>query len=207
MATGSEAQTSFFGGGEAVPDADLVEAARRGDERAFDVLFQRHYPRVAGLALRLQGNAEDAEDIAQTAFVKAHANLSRIRDGQALLAWLYRTVVNDVRDRAKTRRRKPLVLLSTVMNRRDGSESAPSQEPGDHELDPARIVASSERDRALERAIGQLPLEFREPVVMHHLEQMDVADIAKVLGVPAGTVKSRLSRGRARLREAMAEWL
>ncbi|MBM3496004.1 MAG: sigma-70 family RNA polymerase sigma factor [Armatimonadetes bacterium] len=189
-----------------MPDSDLMASARAGDDRAFDLLFQRYYAKVAGLAARLHGNMEDAEDIAQTAFVRAHANLARIRDGQALLAWLYRTVVNEIRDRAKAKKRKPLFLLGDLARGEDGPEAAALAEPGDRELDPARIVARSERDSALERAIGGLPLEFREPVVMHHIEQMDLGEIAGALGVPVGTVKSRLSRGRARLREALAEW-
>ena len=207
MGTSGHSHAATYGTGSALSDADLVRAARNGDERAFDLLFQRHYARVVGLASRLQGNLDEAEDIAQTAFVRAYAHLNRMRDGQALLSWLYRTVVNEVRDRAKARRRKPLFSLGDL-GRRDGSDDqAALDEPGDSRLDPARQVASSERDRALQEALSELPLEFREPVVMHHFEHMDVAEIAEALGVPVGTVKSRLSRGRARLREAMAEWL
>lgn len=187
-------------------DGELVASARGGDEHAFDVLFRRHYARVVNLALRLHGNHDDAEDIAQLAFVRAHASLNRIRDGQALLAWLYRTVVNEVRDRAKARKRKPWLSFGDLRARADGSEDD-SAEPGDASLDPARLVMQRSMEDALTAAIAALPLEFREAVVMHHLEQMDVAEMAKLLGVPAGTVKSRLSRGRARLREALAQWI
>jgi RNA polymerase sigma-70 factor (ECF subfamily) len=186
-------------------DADLVAAARLGEERAFDVLFQRHYPRIVNLALRLQGNLDDAEDIAQVAFVRAHAHLSRIRDGQALLAWLYRTVVNEVRDRAKARQRRPWFSFGDISRNDDDEDTV--GEPRDDSSDPAKIVIKDSLNDALTAAIGRLPLEFREAVVMHHLEQMDVGQIGETLGVPVGTVKSRLSRGRALLRKELAPWL
>ncbi len=192
--------------GSVMSDADLVALARGGDDHAFDTLFRRHYARVVNLAMRLHGNQDDAEDIAQLAFVRAHANLGRMRDGQALLAWLYRTVVNEVRDRAKARKRKPWLSLGDLRSSDGGPGGGNVVEPGDDALDPARMVMQRNMNEALTEAIGALPLEFREPVVMHHLEQMDVNEIAGVLGVPLGTVKSRLARGRARLRDAMAPW-
>ena len=192
--------------GSGASDADLVTLARSGDDEAFDVLFRRHYARVVNLAMRLHGNQDDAEDIAQLAFVRAYASLNRIRDGQALLAWLYRTVVNEIRDRAKARKRKPWLLFGDWRSA-DGSSDGGLSEPGDASLDPARVVVGQSMNDALADAIAALPLEFREPVVMHHLDGLDLVEIAGVLGVPVGTVKSRLSRGRARLRESMAPWL
>jgi len=192
--------------GVAGSDGDLVARARAGDDGAFDALFRKHYAKVVNFALRLQGDTDDAEDIAQTAFVRAHAHVGRIRDGQALLAWLYRTVVNIVRDRAKSASRKPLWRFADLGSTRTAGGSAPVEEVADDSLDPSRRLMAAERDRALERAIAELPLEFREPLVLHHLQQMDVDEVARVLRVPVGTVKSRLSRGRSRLREALAGW-
>ena len=188
------------------PDDALVAAARLGDERAFDTLFARHYGQVVNLAFRLQGSMDDAEDIAQTAFIRAHANLKRLRDGQAILAWLYRTVVNLVRDKAKSARRKPLLRFGDLSRSgEDGGAEAYDGTP-DSSLDPARIVEASHLQEALERAIAGLPLEFREPLVLHHFQQVNVEQISEILGVPVGTVKSRLSRARGRLREALRPW-
>jgi RNA polymerase sigma-70 factor (ECF subfamily) len=129
-----------------------------------------------------------------------------MRDGQALLAWLYRTVVNIVRDRAKSARRRPMRRFGDLANSRTGAHETKIEELADEALDPSRKLLAAERDRALERAIGDLPLEFREPLVLHHLQEMDVSEIADVLRLPVGTVKSRLSRGRAQLRDALASW-
>jgi len=192
-----------------VSDAELVARAARGESGAFDALFERHYARVVNLAARLDGNADNAEDIAQTAFLRAHQSLQRIRDGQSILKWLYRTVVNLVRDRAKSARRKPWVALADLLrNAPEGAEV--DTEPAvlaDRSQDPERTVTSEMRNDALNRAIASLPPDFREVVVLHHLEQMDVLEIAETLGVPVGTVKSRLGRARMRLRDAMKDWI
>lgn len=189
-----------------VADGELVRRAREGDQGAFDVLFRRHYARLVHLALRLHGNQDDAEDIVQTAFVRAYAHLKRIRDGQALLAWLYRAVVNLVRDRAKSAVQRQTVALEAMSQRPDGDASEEPAALGDASLDPARVVEKSEVQRALAEAIQRLPLEFREPLVLHHLEHLGVEEIAQVLGVPVGTVKSRIARGRMRLRRELEPW-
>lgn len=188
-------------------DGQLVARARAGDEVAFDQLFRRHYERTVNLAYRLQGSLDDAEDIAQTAFIRLHHNLARIRDGQALEAWLYRAVVNLVRDRHKSAMRKPWSLFSVLQSRTSSEEELDAPEWGDGgPTDPARQVERQHLEEALEAAITQLPLEFREPLVLHHMEGLDVATMASVLGLPEGTVKSRLSRARDRLRRTLMPW-
>ncbi len=200
------AEATLSSGRSGASDQDLVVRARSGEDAAFDELLRRHYGRVVNFAYRLQGNMDDAEDIAQTAFVRIHANLGRMRDGQAVLAWLYRTVVNLVRDRAKSARRKPLSWFTDLVSRSDDDNSEEYAGPPDGSLDPARMVESAQLHDALEQAIGALPLEFREPLVLHHLQHLEVDEIAEVLGLPIGTVKSRLARARGRLRNALAGW-
>lgn len=206
MSHTADARNTVAAEGTGLGDDELVRLARGGDDQAFDILFRRHYTRVANFAYRLEGSLDEAEDVAQTAFVRAHANLGRIRDGQAFLAWLYRTTLNIVRDRAKSARRKPLVRFGDIRRADDGGGDGVYEGTPDPSLDPARITVASQLQQALEEAIAALPMEFREPLVMHHLQHMDVEDIASILGVPTGTVKSRLSRARARLREALGPW-
>jgi len=189
-------------------DGDLVERAREGEHGAFDALFDRHYGRVYGFAFRLTHSAADSEDIAQQAFVRAYGALSRIEDGQALLRWLYRVVVNLVRDRAKRQARKPWVSFWDLRPRpAEGGSAAEPPEFADPGLDPHGIALREARSRALDRAIARLPLDQREVIALHHLEGMEVREISALLGVPEGTVKSRLGRARQRLREDLAEWL
>ncbi|HEY3266597.1 MAG TPA: RNA polymerase sigma factor [Armatimonadota bacterium] len=188
-------------------DGELVREAQQGAPGAFDALFDRHYAKVFHFALQMDGSRDNAADIAQTAFVKAYGALPRMRDGQALLAFLYRVSLNIVRDRAKSARRKPWIRLAELWHGREGEETGPEpSEMADPSLDPQGITIAVERDAALRTAIQALPLEFREVVVLHHIEAMDVREIAGLLGVPEGTVKSRLGRARGRLRAAMAPW-
>jgi RNA polymerase sigma-70 factor (ECF subfamily) len=189
-------------------DAQLVQRARSGDEQACDLLFRRHYPKVYNLALHLEGNRDDAADVAQTAFVRAYDSLHRLRDEQAFLKWVYRIVVNIVRDRTKAARRKPWISFQNLLRpSRNAEESAEPVEFADRSLDPERIAMRKARGHALQNAIAALPLEFREALTLHHLQNLDVKQIAEVLGIPEGTVKSRLGRARQRLREALREWL
>lgn len=180
-------------------DGYLVRRAQQGAPGAFDTLFERHYARIFNFALKMEGNRDNAADIAQTAFVRAY---------QAFVAFLYRIVVNLVRDRAKSARRKPWVRFADLWRPEPGQESETEPvEFADNSQDPEVLTAHRERDRALTAAIGALPLEFREVLVLHHLQGMDVRDIAAVVGVAEGTVKSRLSRARQRLRSALSDWV
>ncbi|MCA1947057.1 MAG: sigma-70 family RNA polymerase sigma factor [Armatimonadetes bacterium] len=183
--------------GETVLDADGydVERARDGDPSAFDRLFSRHFARVYRFAYRMSGDAELAEDAAQGAFVRSYRALGGIRDGQSFVKYLYRAALNLLKDEARRRSRKPEASM-------DGLERAEGGSAG-----PEGSLAVRERDAALHRAVLALPEEFRTVLVLHHFEEMDVEEIGRVLGIPEGTVKSRLGRARARLREQLREWL
>ena len=95
-------------------DADLVVRAANGDHRAFDALYRAYYARVHNFAVRLTGSVDSADDVAQTAFVRAYESLGRLRDGQAFLKFVYRIVLNLVRDQAKAAKRKPWVALQDL---------------------------------------------------------------------------------------------
>jgi RNA polymerase sigma-70 factor (ECF subfamily) len=192
---------------ESDSDAALVAQAAQGDPDAYDRLFRRHYDRLFHFALRLEGNRANAEDIAQTAFVRAYESLGRLRDGQAFLKFLYRIVVNLVRDRAKSAQRKPWIgFLDLWRSQNNATEQAEPVEFADSALNPERMVVLSEEQHALLNAIADLPLEFREALILHHIQQLDLHQIADVLGIPEGTVKSRLARARQRLRAALGAW-
>ncbi len=183
--------------GETVLDADGydVQRARDGDPSAFDRLFSRHFARVYRFAYRMSGDGDLAEDAAQGAFVRTYRALGGLRDGQSFVKYLYRAALNLLKDEARRRSRKPEASI-------DGLERA-----GSGAEDPAGSLAARERDAALHRAVLALPEEFRTVVVLHHFEEMDVTEIGRVLGIPEGTVKSRLGRARARLRDQLREWL
>jgi RNA polymerase sigma-70 factor (ECF subfamily) len=167
---------------------------RGGDPDAYAELVHRH----ASMALRtaaLLGAGDAAEDVVQDAFVKAYAALDRFRPGAPFRPWLLRIVANEARNvhRASGRR--------AARERRAWEESRPLLlvRPDD----PAEALLSAERQEELVRGLGRLSPEHRQVVVCRYLLDLDEAETVAVLGWPRGTVKSRLHRALARLREAM----
>ncbi len=176
----------------------LVRRAQAGDQMAYADLFHRYQRSVFHLMMNVVRDREEAAGLTQDAFVRAYRRLNRLRAPEAFGVWLRRIAVNIGRDYLKRRRlpTEPLVSPS--------GEERLIIDPGDS---PDRVVVQSELLVVVRRAIGRLPEEHRLVVTMHHLEGMEVKDIAEVLGIPVGTVKSRLSRARGVLRELLGPYL
>lgn len=155
-----------------------------------------------GLAYQLTNDRERAEDLAQTAFLKVIKSLQSLRDGQSVLKYLYRIVVNQVRDEAKGRKRNPIQYLRDLVGR-----TGDRGEPIDKRPQADAILESRERNEVLRARIAELPTDFKAVLALHHFQAMPVQEIAQLLGLPEGTVKSRLGRARERLRETMRDWL
>jgi len=177
-----------------VADADLLAAHVAGDAEAFGLLFARHRDRLWAVALRTCGDREEAADALQDALVSAFRRASSYRGESSVTTWLHRIVVNaclDRRRRAVVRRALPLP---------DGDEPVPpSRALSAAAPDPAEEVERAERARAVLEALRTLPVEQRAALVLVDMQGFSVDDAAAILEVPAGTVKSRCSRGRTRL--------
>lgn len=171
------------------PDAELVTAAQGGDRAALDVLLRRHHDRVRSVAARLTGNPADAADATQEALIAIVRGLPRFDGRSTFTTWLYRVTTNACLDELRRRRRRPIPTLD--------ADDAPAERgvPGREGAIVDRLLV----DAALER----LPDDFRIPVVLRDLADLDYAEIADVLDVPVGTIKSRIARGRAQLARAL----
>jgi RNA polymerase sigma-70 factor (ECF subfamily) len=178
---------------EADRDEDLVRRYLSGDTPAFGVLVERHQTRVYNVALRVLGNAEDARDATQDAFLSALRKLGSFRGDAAFTTWMHRVTVNACYDLLRRQRRQPLLRLAT-----EGGE--PLAETGPPEPDHADASAGS-IDAV--RALAQIPDEFRVALVLADLQDLPYEQIARILDVPVGTVKSRVHRGRLALARAM----
>jgi RNA polymerase sigma-70 factor (ECF subfamily) len=175
------------GGTEPEPnDSELVRGFQRGDDHAFGALMARHERRVYNLAYRMLGNSEDARDATQDAFLSCFRHLSTFRGDSAFGTWLHRIAVNACYD-ALRRRRETLSL--------DDRPTEPAQR--DHADQTASAID-------IQRALLAVPPDFRVVVVMHEIQDMPIEDVAAILGLPAGTVKSRLHRGRVALGRALS---
>lgn len=166
------------------PDDELVARFLAGDQAAFTALVHRHERRVYNLALRMLGREEDAKDAAQDAFLNALRKLSSFRGQAAFTTWMHRVTMNTCYDILRKRRREPLLD--------DPPDDIPSRVTGD----PASQVADA---IDVQRALVQVPLDFRAVLILHDVQDLAYEDIAEILGIPVGTVKSRLHRGRVAL--------
>lgn len=183
-------------------DEPLIEACRAGETAAFGELVRRYQDRLYPTLYRLTGSAEDASDLLQDAFFRAYQKLGRYRGGSSFYTWLYRLAVNlAISDRRK-RRVRPVVRLSDL--RPDGGME--SSEPIDR-TDPTLPVELAERDARIHRALNELAPDHRAVVVMKDFDGLRYDEIAAVLGVPVGTVRSRLHRARNELRERLRDVL
>jgi RNA polymerase sigma-70 factor (ECF subfamily) len=178
-------------------DEQLVDAARQGERDALDLLLRRHYDRIHAVCRRIAGTTRDADDAAQEALIRIVRALDRF-DGRASFAtWTYRIATNTALDELRKRGRRPQLHVAGD----PFSSSSPATEPVD-ELAQRRVESGADR-LAIESALADLPEEFRVPVVMRDVGDLDYAEIAEALGVPIGTVKSRIARGRRMLLERL----
>jgi RNA polymerase sigma-70 factor (ECF subfamily) len=174
-------------------DAALVDRARGGDRRAYDALVHRYAPRVFGLVLRWMHDRDDAEEVAQTAFVRAWQALPKFHGGEEFRAWLFRIAVNAANDELRARKRHRPVRMEDV----DEAEldAAAGTAP-----DPAEAARAARLGERLDTALARLSEEHRAVLLLRAREEMSYAEIAATLKIPAGTVMSRLARARKELR-------
>ncbi|HXH23330.1 MAG TPA: sigma-70 family RNA polymerase sigma factor [Dehalococcoidia bacterium] len=175
-----------------MPDDSLLDRARRGDLAAFNALVEEHQAIVYNVCLRMLGSPAAAEDAAQEAFISAWRNLGSLR-GDQFRAWLLRIAANACRDELRRRSRRPAASLQAAFE--EGMA-----EPADPEPAPETSLLSAELRGQVQEALLLLPEDQRLAVVLCDLQGLEYDEIARVTGTNIGTVKSRLSRGRARLR-------
>jgi RNA polymerase sigma-70 factor (ECF subfamily) len=166
------------------PDEELVRRYVAGDRAAFSALVARHERRVYNLAFRMLGREEDARDATQDAFLTALRKLSSFRGEAAFTTWMHRVTVNACYDILRKRKREP-VLDEPAQEER--SSASP---------DPAEGAATAVD---VQRALALVPHEFRAVLVLHDVQDLGYEEVAGILGIPVGTVKSRLHRGRVAL--------
>ena len=181
--------------GRPLDEAALVAQARRGDTAAYGELVQAHQEIAFRTAYLVTGSAADAEEAAQDAFLKAYRALGRFRAGAPFRPWLLTIVVNEARNRRRAAGARERLALRALDDPLSGG-AAPSPE--------AELLVAEDRERLLS-AVAALRDGDRLVVSCRHFLGLSEEETAEMLGVPVGTVKSRLSRALARVREAWEE--
>ena len=189
--------STLEGAGARDADLDLAERHRRGDHRAFEEVYARFGSMIYHLALRLAGDPDEAADLTQEAFLRIYRHLGTFRGRSSLKTWVYQVGLNQCRSHLGRSRPTTQPLAE------EGAEGArPLPDPG---RGPESEALAADTSRQVSAALAELPLAFREAVVLRDLEGLSYEEIADLVGVPVGTVRSRIARARDQLRVALGE--
>lgn len=185
---------------QAPTDEQLIARVLAGDDGSYGTLVTRYKDLVYTIAVRIVGDEDDAEDVAQETFLRAYRALPKFRGDSKFSSWLYRIATNRALTHLKRRRRRaPTVDI----------EAGPHVEGGalgsDGRDDPGRLVLDDEFRRRIRAAVLELPEQYRVVVTLFYLEERSYKEVAATLGIPMGTLKTHLHRARALLRELLTK--
>lgn len=186
---------------ETLCDQELIESSLSGSSEAFGALVRRYQHRLYHSLVHLLGSSEDAQDVAQDAFVQAFQKLATFRGQSGFYSWLYRIAMNTaISSRRKTRR--PTASVEAL---REQTGEEPADQRGSSA--PAYAMEVAERQQVVRAALSALSEEFRTCVVLKEMDGLSYEEIAGILDCPIGTVRSRIHRGRLELREKLRSFL
>lgn len=175
-------------------DQELIDRCLAGRSEAFGSLVERYQQRLFQSLVHVLGSRDDAEDVAQEAFIHAFQKLTSFRGESAFYSWLFRIALNA----AATARRKTRRVAASL-----DQQAELGWEPLDHGAAPERGVDLAEEQVMVQQALADLPEEFRMVIVLKEMEGLRYEEIAQIIEIPVGTVRSRLHRGRQELRQRL----
>ena len=189
-----------------IADSELARRVARDDQGAFEALMRRHNSRLFRVARAILRDDVEAEDTLQDAYLEAYRHMAEFRGGAQLATWLTRIVINQALMRLRRRKRDRVVVSLGERRADQAGESTPQEtDVADEDTESApRAVLRGEIRRLLEQKIDDLPVAFRTVFIMRDVEDLSVQETAECLAIPAATVRTRLFRARALLREALA---
>ena len=177
-------------------ESRLIHRASAGDAGAFNALMGMHERRMYAVALRMCGNPEDAQDCLQEAMIRVYRSISGFKAQSSFSTWVYRITMNTCLDELRRRKNRPGTSLDGLLEM--------GWSPSDEGDTPERHALRREARASIQRFIGELPEDMRAAVVLRDVEGYSYDEIAEILGANVGTVKSRISRGREKLREKIS---
>ena len=182
---------------EPLDEAELIARCRRNDQQAFELLVERYAGRILNLAHRMVGDAMQAEDLMQDTFLSAWRNLPQFRAEARFSTWLYRIATNKCKDWLRSHRKRDEI--------RDGEEDGPDLnnlivDP----TNPEQELSRKQVAQSLEQALQDLPVLYREPFVLKHVEGLSYEEISEILNAGPDALKMRVYKARVRLRAQLA---
>ncbi len=186
-----------------IDESALIKQAKKGNEKAFETIVHLYEGRIYSYTYRLLENREDAQEITQETFIKLWGALADFREEASLSTYLFRIAKNASLDRLRKKKEPTLSLREPSPEEEPYFLSVPDPEP---EHNPAEAFLKQERIRILRRAVSQLPRDAREILILREFQNLSYTEIGKILEVEDGTVRSRLSRARMKLKKILEEW-
>jgi RNA polymerase sigma-70 factor, ECF subfamily len=190
-------------GAEPPTDEQLVAAVLAGDRERFGDIVERFQSRLVNYLFRLLRNADEAHELAQEVFLKVYQALDRYDPTYRFSTWIFRVAQNAAIDQIRKRRLK----LVSIHHQEDADGESHEWELPSEQRDPYGTLRNRERGEAIQTAIDALPWEYRELIVLRHFGELSYEEIAQLKGMPLGTVKNKLFRGRQALKEKLAPFL
>jgi RNA polymerase sigma-70 factor (ECF subfamily) len=189
-------------------DHDLVQRVQAGDTAAFRALFDKYHRRAFAVAMGVVKNQDDALDAVQEAFVKVHKNIHKFQGSSSFYTWLYRIVMNVSIDHVRrTSRRKTLDFDERALHEESEVAGDGALVPSVADANPGNAALRRELGGAIQAALQELPEHHRAVIVLREIEGMSYEEMAETLGVPKGTVMSRLFHARKKMQAALAPYL
>lgn len=189
-------------------DAEVVARVQSGETVAYTTLVVKYQDRIFNTCWRICGNLEDARDLTQDAFVKALEGIAAFRQDSGFYTWLFRVAVNlSLSHRRKAKTRHAVSLSQTPAADGTQAEQLAKRIADARGEEPGGAMGAAELQGKMAAALSALDDDHRAVVVLRDIEGFDYAEIGEVLGIPPGTVKSRLHRARMELRAAIAPWM
>ena len=176
-------------------EQELIRLASGGDPAAFETLMSAHESRMYAVALRMCGSREDAQDCLQEAMIRVYRAMSSFKGQSSFATWVYRITMNSCLDELRRRKNRTATSLDALLDN--------GFAPSDENDTPERHSLQNEQRRCIERAIAELPEDMRSAIVLRDIQGCSYEEIAQVLDANVGTIKSRISRGRERLRSVL----
>jgi len=207
-----EKQILFLFSLGAPPEAGL-EADRQmirealSDDPGFEKLVKTYERMVYRVAYRFLNNETDAGDVAQEVFIRVHKSLPQFRGDSALSTWIYTITANLSRNAIRSQKNRAKVQVLAPQTGEDDRRSFWDRVADKKAVSSSRKIESGDMSKAIQAALAELPPDYREAIILRDMEDLDYEEIAKVLKTGVGTIKSRISRGRALLREQLKDWL
>ena len=186
-------------------DHQLIEATKSGDEAAFGEIMNRYRSPITNYLYRFLNDYEEAVDLAQETFVRVYFAIDRYHTGFAFSTYIYRIATNLAISEIRRRKRRRLLSLTGLFQNEDGQDT--EFQPPDERPGPEVQLADDERNRVIGKAIAALPEKYRVPIVLRDIDGRTYEEIAEIMQLGLGTTKSRISRGRALLKEKLDHYI